>query len=90
MSLGDPVVKGAFPLRTEPVSARLRADDGTPLQAEVFAVFDLVVAVSRNTIEPLVQMRHMIATVEIVIDKNVPVAIKGIVTRSSHSVYKIE
>ena len=49
-----------------------------PLQAEVLAVFDHVPAVVEHAVESFVQMRHVIAAVEIVIHKDFPVAVKDV------------
>ena len=43
------------------------------MQTEVFPVFDHVLAVVEDAVESFVKMRHMIATVEIVIDEHLPV-----------------
>src|SRR5262245_27416494 len=52
----------------------------TPLQAEAVAQFDLIFGIIQQTIEPVVQMRDVIPAVEIVVDKNFPVAVEHVVT----------
>ncbi len=56
------------------------AHNRTPLQAEALAVFDHVVAVIEHAVETLVQMRHMVTTIKIIIDENLPVAVEGVMT----------
>ena len=64
----DPVVKG--------LSAGC---DRTGLQAETLACFDPVISVTEDAVEIFVKLRHVVATVEIVIDEHFPVAIEGVV-----------
>src|SRR5437870_5601998 len=64
----DPVVEGVA-----------TCCDRTGLQAKTLARFDLVIGVIENAVEILVKLRHMVATVEIVVDKNFPVASEGVV-----------
>ena len=42
------------------------------------AVFDHVVAVIEHAVEAFVQVRHVITAVEIVVDKNFPVAVEAV------------
>ena len=48
------------------------------MQAVVLAVFDGVVAVIEDTVEPFVQMRNVVAAVEVVVDVDFPVAVEGV------------
>jgi hypothetical protein len=45
----------------------------------ILAVFDHVLAVVKDAVEALVQVRHVITAVEVVVDKDFPVAIEAIV-----------
>src|SRR6185503_20037770 len=54
------------------------ADDWAPLQTKVFTVLNLVIAVVEHAIQAFVQMRNVVTAVEIVIDKNFPVAIESV------------
>ena len=56
----------------------LRDNHGAGLQAEALAVFDSVVSVVEDAVEALVQMRHMVAAVEIVVDVDLPVAVERV------------
>ena len=56
------------------------ADDGTRLQTESPAVLDRVIAVVKHTVEPFVEVRNVITTVEIVIDEDFPVAVELVMT----------
>src|SRR5437667_5198722 len=61
-------------VRIEPVVKGLAAGcDGTGLQAETLADLDVVLGVIENAVEALMKMRHVIATVEIVINEDLPV-----------------
>src|SRR5205823_3792508 len=75
----DPVIKGPITF-ANCAGLRLRpfANQGTPLQTEVLPVFNHVVAIIEDAVESLMKMRHMISTVQIVIDKHLPVTVKGI------------
>ena len=55
-------------------ASSLGSDHGAGLQTVTIFVLDGVLLVVENGIQTLVQMRDMIATVEIIIDKNFPVA----------------
>ena len=46
----------------------------------MFAVFNRVLTMVENAVETLVQMRHVIAAVEIVVDKDFPVAVQSVAT----------
>jgi len=62
-------------VRIDPVIESLAAGcDGTGLQAETLADLDSVVGVIENAVEALMKVRHVVATVEIVIDEDFPVA----------------
>ena len=52
----------------------------TRLEAEVLAVFNTVIVVFENAVEAFVQVRHVIAAVEIIIDKDFPVAVESVAT----------
>jgi len=42
------------------------------------AIRDRVLAVVEDAIEPFVEMGHVITTIEIVVDKHLPVAVEGV------------
>src|SRR5262249_20637502 len=67
-----------------PDSAGLRFGPGryhrTPLQRKTIAVFNHVLAVIENAIEPFVEMRNVIPSVEVVVDEDLPVAVQVITT----------
>ena len=46
----------------------------------MLAVFNTVIAIVKNAVETLVQVRHVIAAVEIIIDKDFPVAVESVAT----------
>src|SRR5215218_5979149 len=73
----NPVVQRSltFPDRTR-LLLRALANDWAPLQTIVLTVFDHVFAVIKHTVEALVQIRHVITSIEIVIDKHFPVAVE--------------
>ena len=48
------------------------------MNAEALTGFDLVSAVIENTVQGAVNVRHVIATIEIIIDKNFPIAFDDI------------
>src|ERR1044072_3488517 len=77
----NPVIKRAIAF---PNCARLCfnsiSHDRAPLQTVMLAVLDQVLAVIQHTVESLVQIRHVITTVEIVIDKHFPIAVEVIMT----------
>src|ERR1051325_10227823 len=56
------------------------ADYGTRLQTKVRAVFNCVMAIIEHAVEPFVQMRNVVTTVQIVINENFPVAFEVVVT----------
>src|SRR5687767_1520907 len=76
----DPVVARAIP-SADVASAAVGpvTDDRTPLQAEPFAVLNRVLAVIEHAVQALVQKGHVVAAVEIVIDKDLPVAVERVV-----------
>src|SRR5215510_3250309 len=77
----DPVVERAF---ASPHRACLRfgafAHDRAPLQTMSHAVLDHVVLVIKHAVETSVQVRHVISTVEIIIDKHFPIAVEAVMT----------
>src|SRR5688500_11708166 len=50
-----------------------------PLQTVARAVFDHVVAVVEHAIQTFVQVGHVITAIEIVVDKDFPVAVEAVV-----------
>ena len=48
------------------------------MEAEASAVFNRVAAVIEHAVESLVQMRHVISAVEIIIDKDLPIAVQAV------------
>ena len=46
----------------------------------MLTVFNAVIAIFENAVETLVQVRHVVAAVEIIIDKNFPVAVERVAT----------
>jgi hypothetical protein len=67
----------------------LIADNRAGLQAEALADGDGVLAVVEDAVEPLVQVRHVIAAVEIVVDEHLPVAVQR-VAAALHPAQSIE
>src|SRR5262245_38392701 len=66
-------------VRVEPVVKRpSTAGKRTPLKTETIAEFDLVFGIIENAIEALVQMRHVISAVEIIIDKHLPITVERV------------
>ena len=53
--------------------------DRARLHTKTLASFDLVVAVIENAVQAAVNMRHVIAAVEIIVDEDFPVAVDSIV-----------
>ena len=51
---------------------------GLDWRAEALAVLDRVIAVVEDAVEPLVQMGHVVATVEIVVHEHFPIAVKRV------------
>ena len=63
------------PLRVAPVAASsVRGDHRTRLQAVAIFILDGVLLVVENAVQSLVQVGHVVAAVEIVVDKDFPVA----------------
>ena len=56
----------------------IRGNHRTGLQTVTIFVFDGVLLVIENGIQSLVQMRHVIAAVEIVVDEDLPIAMNVI------------
>src|SRR5688572_19953953 len=54
------------------------ADNRTRLQAVPLPVGDGVLAVIEHAVEPFVQMRHVIATIEVVVHEHLPVAVERV------------
>src|SRR4030095_3643767 len=77
----DPVVQSAISCAN---GTRLRLSaftyKWTPLQTEVFAVLDQVVAVVKHAIEAFVQVRDVITTVEVIVDEHFPITLKLVVS----------
>src|SRR5688500_10642766 len=75
----NPVIQRAlaFPHRAS-LSFGAFSNDRAPLQTIAFPVFDHVITVIEHTVKAFVQVRHVIAAVKIVVDKNFPVAIKTV------------
>src|SRR5216683_3423119 len=75
----EPVVQRALATSdSADLNVIVAADHGTRLQTEVGAVFNRVVAVVQHAVQTLVQMRHVISTVEIVIYKDLPIAVQDV------------
>ena len=55
------------------------ADHRARLQTEALAELDRVPAVVENTVEALVQVRHVVSAVQIVVDEDLPVAVERVV-----------
>src|SRR6185503_18996976 len=77
----NPVIKRAitFPDRTRLCLSAI-SNYRTPLQTVMLAVLDRVLAVVEHAVETFVQVRHVITTVKIVVDKHFPIAIELIMT----------
>ena len=54
---------------------RVGGDHGTGLQTVTVFILNGVLLVIENRIQTFVQMRHVVSAVEVVIDKNLPVAV---------------
>src|SRR5262249_534581 len=65
----DPVIPSLLP-----------AGKRTRLQTESIAAFDLVVGVIEHIVEATMQMRHVVAAIEIVIDEDFPIAVEHVVS----------
>ena len=53
-------------------------DDRARLQAVALAVLDRVAAVVEDAVQALVQVRHVVAAVEVVVDEDLPVAVERV------------
>src|ERR1051325_2675869 len=56
------------------------ADNRARLQTKVRAVFNCVMAIIAHAVDPFVQMRNVVTTVQIVINENFPVAFEVVMT----------
>ena len=57
---------------------RALADDRARLQTGMLAELDRIPAVLENAVEALVQMRHVVAAIQIVVDEDLPVAVERV------------
>ena len=74
----EPVVEGLLALaHGGDVALGVRVVDRAPLQAPVVPRLDRVAAVVEDGGEALVQVRHVVAAVEVVVDEDLPVALEG-------------
>src|SRR6476660_860215 len=83
-----PEIPGAIAFARRPCGGIFfRGDHRARLQAIAIFVFDGVLLVVENAIQAFVEMRHVITTIEVVIDKYLPVA--GDIVRSAVEIMEL-